>query len=271
LTLPIEDDKAVKHDADSKLNQLANMLPADASDELEVQTRVRTGSIEDEIRAAIDEEQIGMVVMGTHYHGMIRRLLIGSVTEEMLRKLPVPLLTVPGDARAKALTRILFATDLTESSQEGFRFALELARTLGAHLIVHHSIEPIPVSFGGFNPVLDDPTDRKLLMEHARGKLSELELEGASRQVVVVSELTEGAASERILAASEESGCGLIVLTIHSKGLLERALLGSTAERVVRESHVPVLSLPVNDLLQRIGDHVQPRASFPNPDHSAMP
>jgi nucleotide-binding universal stress UspA family protein len=267
--MPIENDKAGKQDADATLNRLSNLLPPDRPADLDVQIRIRSGNTEDEIRSAIDQELAGIVVMGTPHHGLIRRLLIGSVTEDMLRKMPVPLLTVSGDARPRSLTRILFATDLTDPSKEGFRFALELARTLGANLIVHHSIEPIPVAYGGAMPVIDDPTDRKLLMEHARRKLSDLELEGARQQVVVVSEITEGVASEKILAASEESGSGLIVLTIHNKGLLERALLGSTAERIVREARIPVLSFPVNTGSNRIEDRAYPRASASDP--SAMP
>jgi hypothetical protein len=53
----------------------------------------------------------------------------------------------------------------------------------------------------------------------------------------------------------------LIVLTIHDKGLLERALLGSTAERVVRDARVPVLSFPVKDAANRIEAKVHPEAS----------
>jgi len=260
-----EPDKAEKEDANPRLNRLLEMLPPGGSDDLYVQTRMRNGNVEDEIRAAIDEEHAGVVVMGTHRHGLIRRLLGGSVTEDLLRKMPVPLLTVPADAHLTSLTRILFATDLTESSREGFRYALELARTLGASLIVHHSIEPIPISYGGSMPVVDDPTDRKLLMEHVRHKLSELESEGSSQQVVVVSEVTEGAATGKIVSAAEEAGCGLIVLTIHYKGLLERALLGSTAEHVVRDAHVPVLSYPVIDVSNPIEEKIHPRTAMTDP------
>jgi nucleotide-binding universal stress UspA family protein len=199
--------------------------------------------------------------MGTHHHGLIRRLLGGSVAQDMLRKMPVPLLTLSSNALPRSLTRILLATDLTESYYEGFRFALDMARTLGARLIVQYSIEPIPMAYGGTMPLIDDPTDRKHLMAEARLKLSELESEGARQQVLVVSEVTEGAAHEKILASAEETGCGLIILTIHDKGALERALLGSTAERVVRDARVPVLSFPVNGAPNRLEAKVHPEAS----------
>ena len=262
------DLKAGKTNSDAAL-QLSKMLPTVASDDLNVQTRVRIGLVEDEISAAIDDEAADIVVMGTHHHGLIRRLLGGSVAGDMLRKMPVPMVTLASNANPRPVTRILFATDLTDSYQEGFRFALELARAFRANLIVQYSIEPIPVSYGGSMPVIDDPTDRKHLVAQARLKLSELEAEGAREQVVVVSEVTEGAASEKILAASEESECGLIVLTIRDRGLLERALLGSTAERIVRDARVPVLSFPVRDVTNRIEARVHPEISPILPSEAA--
>jgi nucleotide-binding universal stress UspA family protein len=252
-----EDGNALKPSAEARL-RLSDMLPPTRSSELGVQTRIRSGNVEDEICAAINDELADIVVMGTHQHGLIRRLLTGSVAEDMLRKVPIPLLTLSSEAHPRSLTRILFATDLIDSYFEGFRFVLDLARALGANVIVNHSIEPIPVSYGGSMPVIDDPTDRKLLIEHAQRKLSELEMEGARQQVVVVSEVTEGVASEKILAAAEESGCGLIILTIHDKDLLERTILGSTAEPIVRDARVPVLSLPIKSAANRVEVKVNP-------------
>jgi nucleotide-binding universal stress UspA family protein len=249
-------DTSGKLASDAKLEFSKMLRPID-SEALDVRTRLRTGNAEEEIFAAIEEEVADIVVMGMHDHGLIRRLLAGSTTEDILRKLPIPLLTLSSDAHPRPLTRILFATDLSNSNPEGFSLALELARAFGASLIVHYSIEPIPVSYGGSMPVIDDPNDKKLLAEHARQKLSELESEGARQQVVVVSEVTQGVASETILAAAADSECGLIVLTIHDKSLLERAYLGSTAERIVREARVPVLSIPVKDASNRIESKVQ--------------
>jgi len=256
-----EGDNAATQDADARLQRLATMQPAAGSDDIDVQTRVRTGNIEDEICAAIDDESAGIVVMGTHHHGLFRRLIGGSVSQDMLRKTPVPLLTISSNAQPRSLTRILLATDLADFYEEGFRFGLDLARTLSARLIVQYSIEPVPVSYGGNIPGIDDSRDKKQLMEQARIKLSELESQGAREHVLVVSEITEGPAAEKILAAAEDSACGLIVLTIHEKGALERALLGSTAERVVREARVPVLSFPVNGASNRLEAKVHSEAS----------
>jgi nucleotide-binding universal stress UspA family protein len=60
----------------------------------------------------------------------------------------------------------------------------------------------------------------------------------------VSTELAEGVPYERILELAEERKIDIIILNTHGKSGLERALLGSTAERVVRGAHVPVFSVP---------------------------
>ena len=266
---PIENDEVGKNNSEEALGRLSAMLSPEDQDDLDLQIRIRSGKIEAEVRAAIEAEAASIVVMGTHHHRLLKRLLVGSMTEDVLRKLPVPILTVSTDAQPRSLSRILFATDLTESSHDGFTFALDLARKLGAQLIVLHVIEPIPMSLGAGMPVIDSRAERKLLIENARRKLAELESEGARENVVVVSEVIEGIAPEKILEAAAESDSGLIVLTIHSKGFVERALLGSTAERVVRVSDAPVVSFPVHFKLDRVENTEQHRVSLPDP--SAMP
>jgi nucleotide-binding universal stress UspA family protein len=60
----------------------------------------------------------------------------------------------------------------------------------------------------------------------------------------VKTRVVDGKAYERILSAAEELNVDCIVMNLQSKGLLERAFLGSTAERVVRSATIPVLSVP---------------------------
>jgi nucleotide-binding universal stress UspA family protein len=268
-TFPIESGKPEGQQTDRAFDRLSSMLSPEDQDDLDLQVRLRYGNAETEIRASIDDESASIVVMGTHHHGLIRRLLAGSVTEDMLRKMPVPVLIVSSDARSEALSRILFATDLTESSRDGFQFALDLARTVGSHLMVLHVIEPIPLAYGSAISSINIQEDKKLLIEDARRRLAGLESDGARQGVVVVSELAEGIASERILEAAENSAAELIVLTIHHKGLIERALLGTTAERVVRDTRLPVLSVPAHPKAVRFESEEQRRPSLPDP--SAMP
>ena len=69
--------------------------------------------------------------------------------------------------------------------------------------------------------------------------------EARTRGVPVETAIFRGNAAEQICEASKTASADLIILAVERKGLLERAFLGTTAERVVREAKVPVLSIPV--------------------------
>ena len=56
----------------------------------------------------------------------------------------------------------------------------------------------------------------------------------------------EGTPYRVITKYAEEHDADLIVINLQSKGFLERAMLGATAERVIRSATVPVLSLPIS-------------------------
>ena len=61
----------------------------------------------------------------------------------------------------------------------------------------------------------------------------------------------------------------MLVLSLHSKSRVERALLGSTAERVVRSAHIPVLSIPITTL-ERLGLGAKHRQSVACRSHGLL-
>ena len=78
------------------------------------QNRVRTGAVigspVDQILSEISAKNIDLVVVGTHGRGMVGHLLLGSVAERLVRRSPVPVLTVHGDARRDELRHAARAT-----------------------------------------------------------------------------------------------------------------------------------------------------------------
>jgi nucleotide-binding universal stress UspA family protein len=89
------------------------------------------------------------------------------------------------------------------------------------------------------------PLDTRQLLDSARDRLKTLEAEASERKIKIEVSMVEGNPADAILKAAEQDCADLIVMTVSKKGLIERALLGSTAERVIREAHLPVLSIPV--------------------------
>ena len=88
--------------AEERLHQLAaeTQLPLDR-----VVTRAVIGTPVDQILATVAEHKIDLVVLGTHGRGMVGHLLLGSVAERVVRRSPVPVLTLHGETRNAELAK----------------------------------------------------------------------------------------------------------------------------------------------------------------------
>lgn len=152
-------------------------------------------------------------------------------------------------------SKVLVATDLSESADEPIRQAHEWARAAGGRLIACHIVPEIVRSHPLFPQVSLEDTNQVLERERlAADAVSErvTRVTGRKRedlQVIVGS----GAPAAGILTRAEEAGADLVVVGSHSATRLERFLLGSVAERVVRYAHCPVLvarpQVPVGAIL----------------------
>ncbi len=141
----------------------------------------------------------------------------------------------------KPPTRILVPTDFSEASQRAAEAAVMMADRFGAELQLLHVIEPQVMSYAGvpFAPVVNFVAEA----EQAARQAMTNEEERLRQRVTVHSSVRMGTAWSEILDEAKERGCDLIVMSTHGHRGLTRALIGSTAEKVVRISSVPVLTL----------------------------
>jgi nucleotide-binding universal stress UspA family protein len=242
---PTESESVDKARYERAERMLAAMVGPEDQDDLDLQIAVAIGDIEAEIVSAIHGLHADIVVMGTHGRRLIGRWVIGSVTQALLRKVDVPILTVCHVSRPMAFKRVLFATDFSESSNEGFGFALELASALNSGLVVAHVMDkrpPVTLETPEVAAVFD--AERRSALEEARHKFSSIESEAKKKGVRAETVLAEGVPAEVIVRIADEHEIDFIVLAIGKKGRIERALLGTMAEHLIREAHVPVLSVP---------------------------
>jgi len=79
--------------------RLAELIPKDQAPKGGLTTSTAIGTPVDRILDYIDDSHIDLVVMGTHGRGPVGHLLLGSVAERIVRRSPVPVLTVKGDVR----------------------------------------------------------------------------------------------------------------------------------------------------------------------------
>ncbi|MBI3412140.1 MAG: universal stress protein [Planctomycetes bacterium] len=137
-----------------------------------------------------------------------------------------------------AIHSILHPTDFSERSEVAFRLAGALARDYGATLIVMHvAAEPGMVFTEG--GMLLPPDDDHL--EDMREQLRTLK--AAGNDFPVIHRLEEGNPATEILRVARQSDTDLIVMGTHGRRGLKRLLMGSVAEKVLRESPCPVLTV----------------------------
>jgi nucleotide-binding universal stress UspA family protein len=139
-------------------------------------------------------------------------------------------------------TIVLVAVDFEEASRRAIEVARTLAAPLGAELCLLH-VYRLPIyTYPGFEPQ-SLPALIREISTAAAGALAQL----AAAVSVTRTLLREGEPAAEILAAAREEHALLIAMGTHGRRGLAHALLGSVAERVVRDSDVPVLTVRADD------------------------
>jgi nucleotide-binding universal stress UspA family protein len=140
------------------------------------------------------------------------------------------------------IQRIVVATDFSEIADTVVDQALDLARQLGASITLVHAYE-IPI-YGFPEGVLVAPPDiASRIGSSAEAQLERLAKRHADSGVPISTVLRMGAAWDEINAVAEEQSADLIVVGTHGRRGLARALLGSTAERILRTATRPVYAV----------------------------
>jgi nucleotide-binding universal stress UspA family protein len=252
-TFPAETYEIEKQKYEDATKEIRDLAPARYAAKFDVETIVKTGGIEKELLGIIHRKSVDLVIMGTHGRRYPGRWFIGSVTEHLLRTVPIPVLTVshlgPEDHSIElglvSLKQILYATDLSDSLGIGMQYAIELARRTGAQLTAMHVVDHAKFVLVSDSTKAYLEAARVKLMGEMRSRLDDLVLREKPADVAVETLVVGGRPYEKILEVAEQRSMDIIILNLHSKGVLERAFLGSTAERVVRLARVPVLSIPI--------------------------
>lgn len=161
---------------------------------------------------------------------------------------------------SSSITRILFATALSERSAATLRYVVGLAAATGAEIRILHVLEQMSedarialLAFMQDEKTRDAALSQRLAM--TRQSLGERQerfwsgLDPETREVrdqVVAVEVIEGFPAEVILHEAERHGCDLIVLGAHEHAL-SHTFLGNVAKRVLRRARVPTLVVPYRE------------------------
>jgi nucleotide-binding universal stress UspA family protein len=183
-------------------------------------------------RTAVDSGA-DLIVMGSHGRGVVGRVVVGSVVSGVLRTAGIPVLLVKSKPRVEERAAIVAALDLSEASAAVAHYAGWLAARRSVPLVLVHAL-----------PVGDHESPGHAVMrEQATGALRQLRdrhvLSTVETELRVAMRMTPPA--HTIVHEAAEREAGLIVVGGHGESGWTRGVLGSTAERVLHDTDLPVL------------------------------
>jgi nucleotide-binding universal stress UspA family protein len=146
--------------------------------------------------------------------------------------------------------KILVPTDFGTGSDHALAYAVELARALGAELVVMHAYE-IPMIGFPDGALVATPELASRVSEGAQIGLKKAVEPYAAAGLALTTVLKQGPTWRTIIDTAAEVGAGMIVMGTHGRHGLPRALLGSVAEKVVRSAHCAVLTVHSDDNVAR--------------------
>jgi nucleotide-binding universal stress UspA family protein len=189
-----------------------------------------------------------LIVMATHGRGGLERALFGSVADGVVRQSPVPVLLLrawhSGDSRARLLGAgpILVPLDGSAYAEEVLPIARALVSALETRMILAQAIPPPDTALTPDGMAVALFTEDPVVAERAaREYLARLAATFAEQGATIETIVRHGEPAATIAAIAEEQGAALTVLATHGRTGLDRLLMGSVAERIVRHGATPVL------------------------------
>jgi nucleotide-binding universal stress UspA family protein len=251
--LPTLEQRALEAELARVRDHVSECFQAAAAARVPVDILVDVGHPARQILDRADGLSADVIVMGTHGASGFEHLLLGSVTEKVLRRARCAVLTVPPRARATStlpFTRLLCPVDFSDPSLAALQLARSLATESASALTVLHVIEwpwhePPP-------PIAAElpPAQAEALAEYRRyvEKSAMMRLEGLLQNAVAdrsapAPRLAHGKPYVEILRVAAEERADLIVMGVHGRTGLDMTLFGSTTNHVVRQATCPVLTL----------------------------
>jgi nucleotide-binding universal stress UspA family protein len=233
------------------LRRQMRTLVAGAADDVPVDVVLQeAGDVHREILAQAAATNADLLVIGSHGRSGFERLLLGSITEKILRKATCPVMVVPPraaeiGARAPVqFKRILCPVDFSPGSAAALRYAFSLAEEGDARLTLVHAIEIPPELYPPPDMREANADQMRAAAEAERLRaLRALVPEGVEDYCTVETAVTEGRASREIVRLATEWGSDLIVMGVQGRGAVDLLMFGSNTHEVIRAAPCPILTI----------------------------
>ena len=229
------------------MEQLQKFVKSHTHDEIQPELLVQMGIAPDFILSLAQSQKVDVIVIGTHGRRGYDHLMLGSVTERVMRNASCPLLAVccpsrdSEDAGAESghvhhLSRILFCTDFSEHSEQALTYALSVRAEYDAELTLVHVLEDAP-----------SPAKTEKAIAAATERLVKMIQSDSSNTLKIRTAVRIGKAYRQIVDLAVETQSDMVVMGVRGRGALDLAVFGSTTYRVMQLGPCPVLAVQVGN------------------------
>ncbi|MFB3814759.1 MAG: universal stress protein [Terriglobales bacterium] len=222
-------------------NQMSRLLLRQPLKNVTHEVLIERGPLWHVLEAVIKDRQIDLIVLGTHGRRGLKKLVLGSVAEEIFRRATCPVLTigphvVPDGVADGRIDCVLYATDFSHGSMHALPYAVGLARENHSRIVLLHVL-----------PCIDEVAPQALdnITESCRQQLLNLLPPAMAQACHPEAVVLFGAAAEAILRIAAEQRARLIVMGARRRPMVPALvhLPWATAHRVVCEAPCPVLTV----------------------------
>ena len=222
--------------------QLQEFVKKHTYNEIQSELVVNEGSAADLILSFAQERKMDLIVMGTHGLRGFDRLMLGSVTDRVMRAASCPVLAVrepPHDIVAAGqerhnphrLNRILACADFSEDSGLALNYAFSAAAEYDAELTLLHVLEKVPSAAKTEEAIAEATEQLNKLIPPERRDTPKI------KTAVCI-----GKPYQKIVQFAQEQQIELLTMGVRGRGALDLAVFGSTTYRVMQLGPCPVLT-----------------------------
>jgi nucleotide-binding universal stress UspA family protein len=212
---------------------------------------IRGYSAPSAILGYLNNNEFDLVVIGTHGRSGLEHFLIGSVTEKVVRYARCPVITVHANMTLKeSFNKIVVPFDFSEHSVLALQNALEMAESSKSEVtlfyVVEDDVHPALYAWG-MKSIFEIVPDIKVKAEK---KMDEI-MAGLSNphNVKIIKKIVEGVPHKVISEFVQKSDTDLLVIATHGLVGLDKFLLGSTTEKIIRCVSIPILTLKMKNVI----------------------
>jgi nucleotide-binding universal stress UspA family protein len=228
---------------ESGKEQLQEFVKKHTHDEIQPELLVQVGVAADSILSFAQSQETDVIVMGTHGRRGLDRLMLGSVTDRVMRTAPCPVLAASkpshdsvaaGKERGHVhhLSRILFCADFSENSDRALEYAISATAEYDAELTLLHVLEGVT-----------GPTKTEEAMAATAERLDKLIPPERRKTLKIKTAVRIGKPYAQVIQLALETQIDLVIMGVRGRGALDVAVFGSTTYRVMQLGSCPVLAV----------------------------